>query len=78
MFSFPESYGAAKKGLHIPMVDLREAGEVSGVLQAPMNWLDDLLVRQCRQHIPSPEDIDSNVAKRAHCFLKQQIMLQQH
>ena len=77
MFSFPEKYSAINKGLHITTANLREVGEVSGVLEAPMNWLDDVFAKQCRQHIPCPEAIDSKVAKDAYCFLKQRIQSQQ-
>ena len=77
MFSFPESYGTTNKGLHITTANLKEVAEVSGVLEAPINWLDDAFVRHCRQHIPSPEVIDSKLAKDAYCFLKQRIQPQQ-
>ena len=49
MFSFPESCGATNKGLHISNANLREAGEVSGVLEAQINWLDEVFLKQCEQ-----------------------------
>ena len=76
MFSFPESYGATNKGLHISTAYLREAGEVSVVLKAQMNWLDEAFLKQCEQYIPSPENIDSKNAKYAYCFLKHRIQTQ--
>ena len=65
MFSFPESYGATNKGLHITTAKLKEVAEVSGVLEVAIKWLDDALVRHCRQHNPSPDVIDSKLAKDA-------------
>ena len=49
MFSFPDSCGATNKGLHISNANLREAGEVSGVLEAQINWLDEVFLKQCEQ-----------------------------
>ena len=77
MFSFPESYGATTKRLHIITANLMEVGEVSGVLEALINCLDYAFIRQCKQYIPSPEVIDSKLTKDAYCFLRQRIQSQQ-
>ena len=74
MYSFPEQYGGEHKGFHLHKSQLREACEVSGILDTSLdiNMADDLKQR-CESHLPSPELVESDKAIEAYRFLKLQI-----
>ena len=70
MYSFPEHYNAIKGGFPLKKEDIREVAELSGVLQAPMVYLDVDLREDLESIICNASEINSNNVAHAFGFLK--------
>ena len=68
MYSFPENYSAIKGGFSLKREDIREVAELSGILEAPVDYLDAEL-REDFEFIICSESESENVA-HAFEFLK--------
>ena len=72
MFQFPESYGGEDKSFSIDTDSIREAAEVSGVLDAPSYYIEEDLKSEFCKYLPYPEKIDCSKVAEAFTFLKQE------
>ena len=70
MYSLPEHYNAIKGGFPLKKEDIHEVAESSGVLQAPMDYLDVDLREDLKSIIRNACEIDSNNVAHAFEFLK--------
>ncbi|XP_078482839.1 uncharacterized protein LOC144743284 [Ciona intestinalis] len=70
LFQCPEFYGTTCKGLTIDHTDLKSIAEVSGVLCAPDEWLDEDFKKRCIELLPNPELIASKDAAEKYCYLR--------
>ena len=70
MYSFPEHYNAVKGGFLLKKEDIREVAELSGVLEAPMDYLDADPREDLESIICNASEIDSKNVAHAFEFLK--------
>ena len=70
MYSFPENYSAIKGGFSLKREDIREVAELSGVLEAPVDYLDAELREDLESIICNASEIESENVAHAFEFLK--------
>jgi hypothetical protein len=75
MFSFPEQYGGVQCGIPISSEHLREAAEVSGLLDSVERNVDLRVARECERLLPTPDKLESNKVTEAYIYLKQSLQL---
>lgn len=75
MFSFPEQYGGMQCGIPISSDHLREAAEVSGLLDSVERNIDLRVTRECERLLPTPDKLESNKVTEAYIYLKQSLQL---
>ena len=74
MFSFPEQYGGTNAGIPLRKDELREAADVSGVMDEDvLDFIDPRVKRECSELISNPERVESKNAIEAFRFLKRNI-----
>ena len=74
IFSFPEQYGGNSKGILLTKDQLKEVAHVSGVLDVDsFDFMEPRVKRECEQHLPNPEKIESKNAIEAFRFLKESL-----
>ena len=73
MFSFPESYRGTKDGFQVSVNLLREAAEVSEVLQENQDFLDVPLSTRLPDFIPHPEELKHTEVMNALLYLKERL-----
>ena len=73
MFEFPENYGGRKAGNNLTRTQLQDVANLSGICDAPTDFIDDDIKEQFRQHVPRPDLIESKNASNAYQFLKSMV-----
>ena len=75
MFSFPEQYGSAHCGISIQEEHLREAAEVSGLLNS-LEQDNNVRVRnECERLLPCPGDLEPYKVTESYIYLKESLKL---
>ena len=74
MFSFPEQYGGTNVGIPLSKDELREAADVSGVMDEDvLDFIDPRVKRECSELLSNPERVESKNAIEAFRFPKRNI-----
>ena len=71
MYYFPERYGGKRKGFDLTKEEIHEVAELSGVLDAPDDYLDAELRREFQRIIPKPEKLNCDKVAESFRLLKQ-------
>ncbi|XP_028394479.1 uncharacterized protein LOC114518673 [Dendronephthya gigantea] len=71
IFEFPERYGMEKKGFKVTHEDLQKVAELSGVLDAPNDFLSAELGALFTSLLPQPEKCKCNEFVQTYLLLKQ-------
>lgn len=70
MFDFPEKYQGTHMGMAVRDGQLEQVAEFSGVLNAPMQFLDDAIKHFCEDKIANVEELQSKDAINVYRMLK--------
>ncbi|CAB3999910.1 Hypothetical predicted protein [Paramuricea clavata] len=71
IYEFPSRYGMEKKGFLVSQEDLEEIAELSGILDAPDDFIPSLFRKDLNELMPNPEAIKCNEFVQTYLLLKQ-------
>ena len=75
MFSFPEQYGSAHCGISIQKEHLREAAEVSGLLDSVGQENAVRGRNECERLLPCPGDLEPYKVTESYIYFKESLKL---